>query len=176
MKKNSNKYFKLIEANLPDMERYALFLTRSRDFAEDLVSEAIIKGYDTYQNIRKESAFRSFMFTIIIRTYYSEKRKRSRYSDIDNPEFRSLYSKALNPEEITDIALMYEEIEKMSEKDREIIILAELMELPLKEISEMLEISVTNAKVRVHRAKKKLASTIGCGLDNKQLPALVNNN
>ncbi len=59
-------------------------------------------------------------------------------------------------------------VERMSDRDREILMLSAWDDLSGPEIAEVLGISVTSAQQRLHRAKKRLAKTL-----NRTQPSLV---
>jgi hypothetical protein len=62
-------------------------------------------------------------------------------------------------------------MEFLSENDKMLIILSELMELKHKEIADILNISVSNVKVSVFRAKKRLEKLF----DETRTINLINN-
>ena len=57
MDNHKKRYFELVGVFLKDIERYSIFLTRNMQDAKDLVSESILKGYDSYIHLKKEKAF-----------------------------------------------------------------------------------------------------------------------
>ena len=48
-----------------DLYKFALYMTRHTQDAEDAVSEAVLSAYENLSNLRKEDSFRSWMFTIL---------------------------------------------------------------------------------------------------------------
>ncbi|MGA2297571.1 MAG: RNA polymerase sigma factor [FCB group bacterium] len=156
MARDAEKYFELILNIYSDLERFSLFLTKSRPLAKELLSEAISRGYTGFQRLKSEQAFLSFMFTIINRTYNEFKSRNKRYNYNEKIEIDDLYSKELSPETLTDIKILYEAMDRLKASERELLIMSELMELPYNEIANILHISVGNVKIKVFRAKNKL--------------------
>ncbi len=152
----TDKYFDALQGIMKDLERFTIFLTRSRAIAGDVLSEAILRGHASCPALKNEIALKSFMFTIISRTHKELLFKCRRALPSPPQDFDELYSKELSPEERTDVAIMYAALDSMPEAEREIIIMAELTGLPHKEIAEVLGISISNVKVRLFRAKQKL--------------------
>ena len=48
-----------------DLYRYALCLMKNPQEAEDAVSEAVVAAYENIHKLKKEEAFRSWIFTIL---------------------------------------------------------------------------------------------------------------
>jgi RNA polymerase sigma-70 factor (ECF subfamily) len=156
MTNGSEKYFELILEIYSDLERYSLFLTRSKPLAKELLSEVVSRGYSGFHRLKNEKAFLSFMFTITKRTHNEFRRKNRNNRNNEQVDIDDLYSKELSPEILTDIKILYKAIDKLEEKEQELLIMAELIELPYNEIADILNISVGNVKIKVFRAKKKL--------------------
>lgn len=51
-----------------DMYRFALCMMKSSHDAEDAVSEAVVKAYESIGTLRSEEAFKSWIFTILANT------------------------------------------------------------------------------------------------------------
>ncbi|MFH1052731.1 MAG: RNA polymerase sigma factor [bacterium] len=150
-----DEYFEQLLSIKFELEKFALFLTRNRDSAKELVSEVIVLGYDAFEKLKRTSSFKSFLFTICYRTFYKNKRRNSNFDSFDENELLSHYQ-GFNADDLHDISLLYFSIDKLSKKERDVLIFAELMGLKYKEISDILKISESNIKVIVFRAKKKL--------------------
>ena len=48
-----------------DLYRFALYMTKHTQDAEDAVSEAVISAYENISGLKKENSFKSWMFTIL---------------------------------------------------------------------------------------------------------------
>lgn len=65
-KKGDPKAFaKLYEQVYQDLYRFALYMMTHRQDAEDAVSEAVIAAYENISKLKKEEAFRGWMFRIL---------------------------------------------------------------------------------------------------------------
>lgn len=80
MKCDAEKFAGMYEGIYMDLYRFALCMMRNPQDAEDAVSEAVIRGYEHRSSLRREDAFKSWMFTILSRvckkklTYTAKKR------------------------------------------------------------------------------------------------------
>lgn len=67
MKCDAAKFADMYEAVYQDLYRFALCMMRNPQDAEDAVSEAVVRGYEHRSSLRREDAFKSWMFTILSR-------------------------------------------------------------------------------------------------------------
>ena len=61
-----------------DMYRFALCMMKSSHDAEDAVSEAVVKAYESIGTLRSEEAFKSWIFTILANTCRTKWRRQER--------------------------------------------------------------------------------------------------
>ena len=61
-----------------DMYRFALCMMKSSHDAEDAVSEAVVKAYESIGTLRSEEAFKSWFFTILANTCRTKWRRQER--------------------------------------------------------------------------------------------------
>ena len=65
MKCSIKKFSEMYETVYRDLYRYALCLMKNPQEAEDAVSEAVVAAYENIHKLKKEEAFRSWIFTIL---------------------------------------------------------------------------------------------------------------
>ena len=65
MKCSIKKFSEMYETDYRDLYRYALCLMKNPQEAEDAVSEAVIAAYENIHKLKKEEAFKSWIFTIL---------------------------------------------------------------------------------------------------------------
>ena len=65
MKCSIKKFSEMYETVYRDLYRYALCLMKNPQEAEDAVSEAVIAAYENIHKLKKEEAFKSWIFTIL---------------------------------------------------------------------------------------------------------------
>ena len=150
-----DEYFEQLLGIKFELEKFALFLTRNRDSAKELVSEVIVLGYDAFDKLKNVSSFKSYLFKICYRTFYKNKNRDKDFDSFVETDFVTFYN-GLNTDEFHDICLLYSAIDKLKKNEKEVLILSELMGYKQKEVAEIMNISESNVKVIVFRAKKKL--------------------
>jgi RNA polymerase sigma-70 factor (ECF subfamily) len=59
----------LVRQHALDLYRYAFWLARDRQQAEDIVQEALLRGWRAYPRLRAQSAAKSWLFSIVRNEY-----------------------------------------------------------------------------------------------------------
>jgi RNA polymerase sigma-70 factor (ECF subfamily) len=59
----------LVRAHAADLYRYAYWLARDRSQAEDIVQEALLRGWRAYPRLRAQDAAKSWLFSIVRNEY-----------------------------------------------------------------------------------------------------------
>lgn len=141
--------------------RYALGRTRSAATADDIVSDTMmaamegIHGYDP-----DKGSFASWLFTIASRRIVDRERKQRQFwrylsrHPIDPIEHESALDSALRGEQQERVRAA---IGRLSDRHREIILLRYVADLPIRDISDVLDISEGAVKMRLQRAMQQLA-------------------
>ena len=147
-------------------------ILNNQDEAWNISQEVFISVFKNINTFREESSLKTWLFKIarnysINRIKYLSVRKVNKHQSIEQkkenyPNYDISISenpfvklKKKEEKELLDKAL-----DKLKEKDKEIIILRDLNELNYDEISEILEISLGTVKSRLFRAREKLKEII----------------
>jgi DNA-directed RNA polymerase specialized sigma24 family protein len=87
----------------------------------------------------------------------------------DNPVDVMITKKAFSAGKV------YNKVDRLPDSLRTVIILADMVEFNHREIADLLGITVENAKVRLHRARKKLKELLEqkCTFENDERNVLV---
>ena len=150
------KYFELVKPVLKDLEQFALHITRNRDFSRDLVNETIIEGLSSFDKLNSNGSFKSYMFTIAKRKYCDILKKNRKVRVTDPQQFDELYCKQIGQDDLTDLNLLYDALDKISLEQKEAFILSEIMGFKDKEIAKIQGVTLANIKIRIFRARKNL--------------------
>jgi len=138
--------------------------------AEDIVQETFLRVYRNRNAYRKVAKFSTWIYTIAGNLAKTELRKRKRrkifsisdlgYEDKDYEISDVKYS----PDERVDDSLIGEiiqrEINALSPKFREVIILRDIQELSYEEISKIIKVPIGTVKSRVNRGRLKLQARL----------------
>jgi RNA polymerase sigma-70 factor, ECF subfamily len=136
--------------------------------AEDIAQEAFIRAYTNIQSYDSNKKFSTWLYRIATNLSIDRirKKKPDYYLDAEvaGGEGLTLYSQVaadvtLPEEEVQYVELqeiIQEEILKLPDKYRSVIVLKYIEELSLKEISEILDLPINTVKTRIHRGREAL--------------------
>lgn len=131
----------------------AISFVKDFDLAQDLTQDAFIKAYEQLNRLKDQTRFSFWLKSItanLCRNWL--KRKRETVSiDLIDTEFEQ----ELQPEN-SPANLVLEAINKLSEKNRQIVLLYYMDEQSSREIAEFLDLSESAVDQRLHRARKQL--------------------
>jgi RNA polymerase sigma-70 factor (ECF subfamily) len=141
------------------MYRYAVWLSRDRTIAEDVVQEALLRAWKSLDALREDAAAKQWLLTIVRRenARYFE-RKRLETVDIDNLTAAQAAMLAEQPDEQIDE--MRKAIYELEDDYREPLVLQVLMGYSTREIAELMGLKQGAVLTRLHRARLKLKESV----------------
>jgi RNA polymerase sigma factor (sigma-70 family) len=138
--------------------RYVLQLTRDRALSEDLVQEVFFRALKYAHTFDPELSFRAWVYGMARNACIDALRKRR--SEERDWEFDKMRSHEPMAEETMsrkqDVTHLQEALERLSEAQREVLILSRFQNLRYEEIAQILRCEIGAVKVRVYRALKAL--------------------
>ncbi len=136
---------------------------------EDLMQDTYINAYTNLKKFENRSSFKTWLTRIMLNQCYQKRHKLSFKNeiiggDVQNEKSSILFHHSTNNEKIAmnkELGRVLENaIHKIPEEYRIVFSLRELNGLSVAETAEALDISESNVKVRLNRAKKMLRSEI----------------
>jgi RNA polymerase sigma factor (sigma-70 family) len=152
----SAEFWQRLEPLYQRLYAFALSLTRSREAAEDLVSDSVLASLKNFPEMRDRQAFEKFVFTVTVRTYRKSIRRNWRFEPIENTE----YSVDGRAEEDLAIGELYTALDTLSPKERETVVLFEVSGFSLEEIKTIQGGSLSGVKSRLRRGRERLAKQL----------------
>lgn len=138
----------------------AVRLTNNSDDAADVVQEAYLRAYRNLGGFRGEAQFTTWLYRITANcaSTYLTKRTKHRHDELDEETYRDNVSIA--PHEHVDAALDFrvvaDALADLPDSMRAVIVLRDIYDMSHEAIAKELGISEVTAKVRLHRARKRL--------------------
>ena len=174
----SDDYFmNVVNANYSRYIKKAYGYLKSKSEAEDAVQDGVLSAYKKLDTVRDVEALNSWIRRIIVNKALDILRKNKRmpefYRNVDDVVTYSsagllnqpLWSEILSPEQDImkkeNLQQLRDAIECLEDIYRIPLLLKAYEEFSIKEIAELLEISESNVKVRIHRARTKLKLSLG---------------
>ncbi len=144
-------------------------LTSNREDAADLTQEAFIKAFRSIQRFRGNASFFTWLYRIGVNTTLSQlkKNRMRRFFSLDNVDEELAASdiiESLSMKTGTERSILVKELQeklnealqKLSPKQRVVVVLFEIEGLGHQEISEVVGCSVGTVRSRLHYAKQQL--------------------
>ena len=141
-----------------DLYRFALCMMHHPQDAEDAVSEAVLSAYENIHKLRKEEAFRSWIFQILANECYQILRNRKRQELTDPFEFskQEHFRDHCTEDMVSEDGEILSYILRMPKQYQEVLILYYYDEFSTKEIAKILDIPQGTVKSRLARGRKQL--------------------
>ena len=135
---------------------------RSREDVEDLAQDVFLKLFARIDQVRPDENFSGWLARVTVNTCYDELRKtRRRKTAMETFGPPPFYEPSVAPLEPDTHGKARLALQSLDPKLRIPLILKEVEELSVEEIARTMGLTQTNVKVRLFRARKKLASILG---------------
>ena len=137
-------------------------LTGNREMANDVAQEAFIRAWKAIEKFRGDSTFSTWIYRITFNTAWTLRKKAKKHNtlNIDDTYEPIVIDEKKDPELVainSDLSsVLINALDKIPIEQRIIVELKNIEGRSHKEIADYLDISVTAAKVRLHRAHQKL--------------------
>lgn len=156
----------LVRRTHTDLHNLARRLVTDPDDARDVVQEAYLRAFRSIRKFRGDSEFSTWMYRITANCAATHlgRRRRHRHDDLDEEVDVIDSYPANDPEARADAMLLRRRldaaIEELPPKLRAVVVLRDLYDLGHAEIARELGISESAAKVRLHRARRRLRTQV----------------
>jgi RNA polymerase sigma-70 factor, ECF subfamily len=160
--------------HLDALYSFALKLTHSRDDAEDLVSDTLLRAFERWEQYRLGTNIRAWLFTILYHSFVSRKRRIdarevqppddadgwSGYEAVGEADPEGRFYDSFLDDEITRA------IDALPREYREAVILSDIHDLRYAEIAQILGVPEGTVKSRLFRGRRILQKKlIGYAVD-----------
>jgi RNA polymerase sigma-70 factor (ECF subfamily) len=151
-----------VRATSADCYALALRLVGNEHDASDVLQDAYLRAFRSLRKFRGDSAFGTWLHRITVNcssTLVAKRRRTSHVELDDDVEVVELRAEA-DPETAAGTAedrqRLVEALAELPDQMRMVVVLRDVYDLPHEDIARELGISQTAAKVRLHRARRRL--------------------
>lgn len=148
-------------------QKYVFTITynvlKNREEAEEAAQDVFIKIYRTLRSFERKSKFSTWIYTIAYRTAldYQKKRKyNTRSIDTEESYLQIEDKKSKNPDQSMHQADLKEKlqaaIQELKPADASVITLFYLHEKSVQEVAQIMDLTVSNVKTKLHRLRETL--------------------
>jgi RNA polymerase sigma-70 factor, ECF subfamily len=152
----------LVRQTYLDTYNLALRLTANEEDARDVVQETYLRAWKGIRRFRGDAQFTTWLYRITANTAstHVNRRRRQRTEPLDAVHDLEDRRAETRPEEAAesaaDLAQVAAALDALAPKLRAVVVLKDVYGLPHEAIADELGISVSAAKVRLHRGRKQL--------------------
>lgn len=152
-------YAKLVDHYKSYAFTIALKVLNSRPEAEEAAQDAFIRAFRYLKSFNRKARFSTWLYRIVFNTAVSYKRKNKHvFSSIDHHERSGHIEESM--EKADKQVYVGLAIDRLNEADRLAIQLFYIKEFSLEEVAEMMGQKMNTLKVRIHRARQRLADEL----------------
>jgi RNA polymerase sigma-70 factor (ECF subfamily) len=164
----------LVKVTYHDAYTLAYRLTGNEEDARDVVQDAYLRAYRGLGRFRGDAQFTTWLYRIVANCASTTlgKRSRNRHADIDEEIGVADERPESDPVAMAEAGTLRDRVsaalEDLPPKLRAVVVLRDVYDLPHEAIAEELGITEAAAKVRLHRARKKLRDQLFPGRGDEE--------
>lgn len=150
------------------LTRYIRYLLRDATEADDLVQEAFIRAHRQRGTLRDPEALESWLYQIATHVSIDRLRQRAKAAErhVSEPvedlpiadSTRPSVLMVIQQEEMSTCVQRY--VAKLSDTYKAVLLMCDADGLSPKEAAELLQLSLTTVKMRLHRARQQMQTTL----------------
>jgi RNA polymerase sigma-70 factor (ECF subfamily) len=151
-----NRFLSLYRPIGARLSNYCRHLTNSAADAEDLLHDTIMATFEKMDQLKSDAAFPAFMYAAAYNIYCKQLRRRKfkgKYSETAAAFLKDAHASA---ELLTDLTIVFEKMKQLPAAQYEAMILFYVSDLPLEEIRNIQQTSLSAVKLRIRYGKEKL--------------------
>jgi RNA polymerase sigma-70 factor (ECF subfamily) len=159
-KNGETAFAQLCEGLRPDLFRFAFWLARDRQVAEDVVQEALLRAWRSRESLGGIDAVKPWLLTIV-RREHARLYERKRFETVPVDELVSAESPELAVAEQREVLDVRRAIFALADDYREPLVMQVLMGCSTDEIARELGLTQGAVLTRLFRARQQLRRAMG---------------
>ncbi|HZA66471.1 MAG TPA: sigma-70 family RNA polymerase sigma factor [Geminicoccaceae bacterium] len=154
----------LIEGEIPRLRRYARYLRREPDYADDLVQECLVRAIAKIDTWQPGTNLRAWLFVILRNCHINEVRREQRIDPLDDaPADEPTLVTPGNQEASVALSEVRKAYLGLSEQHREVLLLVAIEGLQYEEAAAILDVPLGTVRSRLSRARQALREALEAG-------------
>ncbi len=154
---------KLVEATQREVYTLCLRVLRNPDDAAEATQDTYLKVWRGLKGFRGDAMFTTWLYRVAMNAAISRQRSRSRRREHETSSEDEMLAQVPGAESIEavagariDVKILESGLDRLPEIYRSAVVLRDVYGSSIEEIADLLKISQSAAKVRVHRGRKQL--------------------
>ena len=157
----------LIEDEIPHLRRFARYVVRDVDRADDLVQECLTRALSKIHTWTPGTNLRAWLFVILKNCHINDVRRERPTGEM--PDDHPMLSVPANQDAHINLLEVRDAYLRLSDEHREVLLLVAIEGLRYEEISKRTGLSVGNVGYRLHHLLKGLAASLrSAGIDGSK--------
>jgi RNA polymerase sigma-70 factor, ECF subfamily len=152
-------------AAIPSLRAFAISFTNSRDRADDLVQETILRAWANIDKFQPGTNLHAWLFTILRNVFHSEYRKRKYETEDADGTYAARLKTHPDQHSHLDFEDFRAALATLPRDQREALLLVGAQGLSYEEAAQVCNVAVGTVKSRVNRARLKLAYLLDLNSD-----------
>ncbi len=148
---------------IPHLRAFARSLSGSRDLADDLVQEALLKAWNARQRFQAGTNMRAWTFIILRNVFLSQMRRNRFRGEWDDLVAERVLAAPASQDRNVELADLHRAMQHLPAAQREALILIGAGGFAYEEAAEICGVAVGTIKSRVARGRVALEELIGSG-------------
>ncbi|MCX6168393.1 MAG: sigma-70 family RNA polymerase sigma factor [Ignavibacteriales bacterium] len=170
--------------HLSSLKNYALKMTNDNDDSEDLLQDTLLKAFRFFDNYKKGSNARAWLFKIMKNSFINDYRKKNKQPfKLDYDDVQNFYEN-IKPEDVSTQHYIQDEFYNVFDDEivnalstlpddfRTVVFLSDIEGYSYKEISEFVDCPIGTVRSRLNRTRKILYALLHNYVQSNNHPAL----
>lgn len=162
-------YAQLVDEHKSYAYTIAFKVTQNKMDAEEVAQESFIKAFQYLKGFKKGARFSTWLYRIVFNTAISYKRKNKKVFETIAITHESAEETESSLEGNDKKVFIRKALDQLNEADRLSLQLFYLKEFSLEEVAELMGQKINTTKVRIHRARHRLADELTALLKKEAL-------
>jgi RNA polymerase sigma-70 factor, ECF subfamily len=166
-KRGESAFAQLCNELRPDLFRFAFWLARDREVAEDVVQEALLRAWRSREALAEGAAAKPWLLTIV-RREHARLYERKRFETVQVDELVGSESPELGVAVDQEVLNLRRAILALEDDYREPLVMQVLLGHSTEEIADELGLTRGAVLTRLFRARQKLRKALGEAEDEEE--------
>ncbi|MGD8485365.1 MAG: sigma-70 family RNA polymerase sigma factor [Chloroflexota bacterium] len=155
-------FTELVRAAFPRLKGVAYLVLRDPDRAEDAVQEAFVAAWQGLRALREPDAWDAWLRRLLIRSCYRLARRDQRRSQVEQSAIPTApgADPTDTPADVADREWVLDELSHIDVERRAVIVMHYYLDLPIREVAEILDIPYGTAASRLHRGLELMRASM----------------
>ncbi|MBN2545858.1 MAG: RNA polymerase sigma factor [Spirochaetes bacterium] len=165
---NKNSFIELIKKEETFIKKILyMLLNGNLEDIKDVQQEVLMALYNNLKNFKFNSAFKTYLYRFVKNKAIDHIRKQKRFKQLKEKIQKFNINRYNENNQLENQFIMNENkaklfkmISSLNKEEKTLILLKDIEEMSLKDISEIINMNINTIKTKLHRARSKLCSLL----------------